>query len=220
MKRRTFLAAAACGPALLAYSSVLAQTPEATPRLFEYEFEGRIVAAARHWEAETVFRQGALLYSTTVDIFEDESHSAKAFDGYHSFMEDYLTFLGESSGQAAVVKERKDLSAPELGNERIAESLRVEIDGRQATIATLFVREDTVMHKWFGAGVTAFDSELFALAEANMTFAIIDIKSDEQVLGLLPALEDMPPKFFLDEEELYRFDSDGKVIVSATPTDE
>ena len=219
VNRRRFLGAAVCAVPLFASSSLRAQTPEATPSVFEYELDGRTVAAARMWQAETALRRGAYIYSTTIDVFRDEAHAAEAFRNYHAFMEHYLFFLGGSSASAVAVKERETLAAPDPGHEQIAESLTVEIDSRNIRFATLFAREGAVLHKWFGAGWIPIQDELFALAEATMMFADIDTESDNQVLSLLPALEDMPQGFFLDEEEFYRFDSNGKVIVSATPTD-
>lgn len=206
MNRRQLMigTGAAVGALRFAINPTSAQEAEATPTTFNYEFEGKSVGVTRQWQSARFRFDGAMRYSTTVDVFEDAADAKAAFEHYDTYITKFIEFA-LSQGNPVTVGVRRELSAPDLGDDRIAEMMTFDVDGTSLELVMLFAYKDAILHKWTAIGFVNPTDELFDLAVQYMKFEDADFDSDyEDLFALLPTLDDMPEGFALLEEDSYR----------------
>jgi len=204
VNRRNFLGALAGGAVSVAtkLTPTMAQEPEATPNVFVHDFKGANDGASRNWLAVGLRFTGGMKYATTVNIFDSEKNAKKGFGEFEIYLDEYLAAV-KSDAPTATWTEPKEISTPDLGENRKAYANILTIDEIAIEMVFYFVQKDKQLYKWFGGGFTNPAEELFDLAKRTMKFEKIDPSSDEELLSLLPTLQDMPEGFTLDNESTY-----------------
>ena len=128
---------------------------------------------------------------------ENAADACKESDGYYDF------FVAQAALEGGSLTEREELSSPDLGADRIAETFDIESDGVTINTTTVRAYDGRTLHMWLAAGLPDPSVELLELVEQLMTFEP-EGESDEDIYALLPELQDMPPGFTLSKEEIRR----------------
>lgn len=175
-------------------------TAEATPGPFDYDFKDRIVTAARNFDSPGIRMLGAMKYGCAVDIYEGEKEAETAFKLAEDFLGKFLEETKKASDKPMTVGERKEMSAPKLGDTSRAETVTLTLDVFTLELILLFVQKGEILHRWVALGIANPAEEMFTLAKEHMGFEIDNVSNDDQVLALIPELKDMPEGFVLAED--------------------
>ena len=205
MQRRTLITGtAAVSAAALLRLPTTAQdaSPEATPEGTDFELttEGLVATVEREYETDSLRVDGAIVFDLVTYVYESDENAADAFkesDGYYDF------FVAQAALEGGSLTEREELSSPDLGADRIAETFDIESDGVTINTTTFRAYDGRTLHMWLAAGLADPSVELLELVEQLMTFEP-EGESDEDIYALLPELQDMPPGFTLSKEEIRR----------------
>lgn len=203
MNRRTAALTALAAFAVLTGGTVAQATPvgtpEATPTQSTPEatdIKGLLVNADRTYEAGG-FGIGALRYDLTVLVFGTEASAEAGYDRTAEVLDMLAT-------EGYTVTDRAEVSAPKVGERRYAEKMQLAKDGETFAFAIARAVEGRVVHVWIATGLGDPTLDLVTLAEKHMRFGNVDTARDADVLALLPALDEMPAGFTLDDEGIDR----------------
>jgi len=142
------------------------------------------------------------MIDTIVAVFDSKKNAEKGFETSKEII-DKLIEKGEAEGSIVTVLNRDELSAPKLGKKRHAESVDLEIDGTSVTMVIFRAQKDELLHVWSAIGLGSPAEDLFNLTE-KMKFEDVDPDKDDELLALLPVLDDAPVGMSLAEEEVTR----------------
>ncbi len=193
--------------------STPAPDQEATPS--PNNVEGQLFQATRTYQATTVQSALPLLFQFRVFVFDSENNAKPVVSRIAQGIQD-LTALQLS--------ELTPRGAPNVGDDRVAFSAKVDLQGTILDAAFLIFREGTAVHLWFAAGLDPMPlDDLVAIAEGN--FGAVEATpgatpettpeatpqtnaevTKDTVLGLLPDVDDLPEGYDLKEERVQSAD--------------
>jgi hypothetical protein len=79
----------------------------------------------------------------------------------------------------------------------------LDIDGLAVTMVILRVQKDEILHVWSAIGLGSPAEDLFNLSD-KMKFEDVDPEKDDELLALLPVLDDVPVGMSLSDEKVTR----------------
>ena len=206
MNKRELLAATAAGTVLLAMhrmTPTLAQEADTTPEAHELQYDGQIVKASRSFTADGFRMTGAITINTIAAVFDIKRNAENAFETAAQ-IPDKLLESAQAEGTNMTILNREDVSPPKLGKKRHAESIDYDIEGLQVKGIFLRVQKDELLHVWTAVGFASPAEELFDLSAEHMKFEDVDVEDDDELLELLPELDDLPSGFAMTDEKITR----------------
>jgi hypothetical protein len=200
MNRRDFLIGASVFGGTLVIAQH-AQAQEATPDAHDLVYDGQLAKASREFESDGL-GSGAILIDTVVAVFDTKKNAEKGFKTSAKIV-DTLVAQGNAEGKNMTITKRNELSSPKLGKRRHAESIDLDIDGLAVTMVILRVQKDELLHVWSAIGLGSPAEDLFNLSD-KMKFEDVDPEKDDELLALLPVLDDVPVGMSLSDEKVTR----------------
>jgi hypothetical protein len=216
MNRRDLLKATALAAIVFSTKTVptFAQEATATPDdPFGYAFDKCIVAAGRTFEVTST------QFETVVNLFESKEAAEAAFEQRDKYIESYLstgawregTLKDPLSGYVYIGetvepnKERQPMSAPKIGDKHDAVTASITLHDSDFVFTFFTTQKDATLYLFVHICYDALLVEdMFELAESTMSFKSVDATSDEQVLSLLPTVDDMPLTTVMTDEWITR----------------
>lgn len=185
------------GPRLASAQQATPDATPGTPVAGPVVYPGQIVRA---WKAFFATRGDEMspqivFFYLTVIVFDTEPHARDLYDRLPTLTDEFF------DSSHLVLKQRKPLVAPPLGEQRRAEQLELTdfLGMTKDQVTLLHVRHDTTVHVWQlevaqqGTSVPGDASAvLLDLAVKEMRFAENGPQEDADVYRLLPELKAIP----------------------------
>ncbi len=209
MNRRAF----AIGSLALSAGVFLSTRPpatgaqEATP--IPNNFEGQIFRATRTYQAAEIQPAAPLIFQFTVSGFDTENNSKPAVSQIAK---------GIQNQNALQLSDLAARGAPNVGDDRVAFTAKLDLRGTLLDAAFLIFRESTAVHLWFAAGLGATPLEdLISIAEGDFgvdeaTPRAAEEVTEDLILGLLPDVDDLPEGYDLKEERVQLRDDEATPV--------